>query len=72
MKGLLKRAVSNGEDLEMIYLDNKGNISHRRINILYVYEESFRAYCCAKRQQRTFKFCNVLSIGPMRKVRRGA
>ncbi|MGG0891704.1 hypothetical protein [Cytobacillus horneckiae] len=72
MKGLLNRAAINREELEMIYRDNKGNISQRRINIIYVYEESFRAYCYVKRQQRTFKICNVLSIGPVRNVRKGA
>ncbi|WP_433958833.1 hypothetical protein [Cytobacillus horneckiae] len=72
MTGLLKRAVSNREDLEMIYLDDKGNISQRRIKVLSVYDESFRTYCYVRRQQRTFKICNVLSMGPMRSVRRGA
>ncbi|MBN6888958.1 putative DNA-binding transcriptional regulator YafY [Cytobacillus horneckiae] len=72
MKGLLTRAANRREELEMIYLDNKGNISQRRIKVLSVYDESFRAYCYVKRQQRTFKICNVLSMGPVRSVRRGA
>ncbi|MEK4922046.1 hypothetical protein MKX67_09055 [Cytobacillus sp. FSL W7-1323] len=72
MKGLLIRGVNNKEELEMIYLDNKGDISQRRIKILAVYEDYFRAYCFTKRQQRTFKVSNVLSIGPVRIVRRGA
>ncbi|MCM3324221.1 WYL domain-containing protein [Cytobacillus kochii] len=72
MKGLLIRGVNNKEELEMIYLDNKGDISQRRIKILSVYEDYFRAYCFSKQQQRTFKVSNVLSIGPVRKVRRGA
>lgn len=72
MKGLLIRGVNNKEELEMIYLDNKGDISQRRIKILSVYEDYFRAYCYIKREQRTFKVSNVLSIGPVRKVRRGA
>lgn len=72
MKGLLKRAADSKEILEMIYQNNKGEFSQRRIQIIKVNEESFRAYCFTRKQQRTFKISNVLSVGPVRKVRRGA
>ena len=72
MKGLLERAVESKEVLEMIYQNNKGEFSQRRIQIIKVNEESFRAYCFTRKQQRTFKISNVLSVGPVRKVRRGA
>lgn len=72
MKGILMRAASSEALLEMIYQDNKGNISQRRIRVLVVGEESFRAFCNNRKQQRTFKFENVLSIGPERSIRRGA
>lgn len=72
MKGIILRAVSNGEMLEMIYQDNKGNISQRRVKVLSVNDESFRVYCYSRRQQRTFLMRNVLSIGPARKMGRGA
>ncbi len=72
MKGLLKRAVMNGEVLEMIYLNTKGEISQRRIKVVKLNDESFRAYCFTRKQQRTFKLANVLSVGSVRKVRRGA
>jgi len=72
MKGLLKRAVMNGEVLEMIYLNTKGEFSQRRIQVIKMSEESFSAYCFTRKQQRTFKLANVLSVGPVRKVRRGA
>ncbi|UPO88354.1 hypothetical protein [Niallia sp. Man26] len=72
MKGLLKRAVESNEVLEMIYQNNKGEFSQRRIQIIKVSEESFSAYCFTRKQQRTFKLSNVLSMGPIRKVMRGA
>ncbi|NRG34397.1 hypothetical protein [Niallia circulans] len=72
MKGLLKRAVMNGEVLEMIYQNNKGEFSQRRIQVIKMNEESFSAYCFTRKHQRTFKISNVLSVGPVRKVRRGA
>ncbi|MEZ2716997.1 hypothetical protein [Niallia circulans] len=45
MKGLLKRAVVNGEVLEMIYLNSKGEISQRRIKVIKFNDESFSVYC---------------------------
>lgn len=68
----LKETVESNEVLEMIYLSDKGEISQRRIQVIRVYEESFTAYCFARKQQRTFKLSNVLSMGPTRKVMRGA
>ncbi|AYV67070.1 hypothetical protein C2I06_09385 [Niallia circulans] len=72
MKGLLKRAVESKEVLEMIYQNNKGEFSQRRIQVIKMSEESFSAYCFTRKQQRTFKISNILSVGPVRKVRRGA
>ena len=72
MNGLLKRAVESNEVLEMIYQNNKGEFSQRRIQVIKLNEESFSAYCFIRKQQRTFKLSNVLSMGPTRKVMRGA
>ena len=72
MKGLLFRAAGSGEVLEMIYQDDKGNLSQRRIKVLTLNDESFKAFCYIRKQQRTFKLGNILSIGPVRKMQRGA
>lgn len=72
MKGLLLRTAITGERLEMIYLSAKGDITQRIIKVEKVGEESFRAYCFLKRQQRTFKIDNILSIAPLRHHKRGA
>lgn len=72
MKSLLIRAIENGTILEMIYLDNQGNFSQRRIRVLSIGDESFKTYCYVRKQQRTFKLSNVLSMGPVRGFKRGA
>ncbi|MGG3803190.1 hypothetical protein [Metabacillus fastidiosus] len=72
MRGLLLRAVSNNVVLEMIYQDNKGIISQRKIKVLTLSEDSFRAFCYSRKQKRTFKLGNILSIGPAERVKRGA
>lgn len=72
MRSLLLKAAASEAMLEMIYQDCKGNISQRRIKVLSVKEETFKAYCYIRKQQRTFKVSNILSVGPVRNMRRGA
>ncbi|MBL5767738.1 hypothetical protein [Heyndrickxia sporothermodurans] len=72
MKGLLLKSASTGENLEMIYLSNKGEITQRIIKVEKVGEESFKEYCYKRRQSRTFKLSNVLSIAPLKHHKRGA
>jgi len=72
MKRLLLNAAETSEKLEMIYISNKGEITQRVIKVEKVGEEYFRAYCYTRKQVRTFNMSNILSIGPLRKYRRGA
>lgn len=72
MKCLLLRAAASSGILELIYEDYTGNLSQCKIKILTVNDESFHAYCYMRKQQRTFKMSNILSIGPERKMKRGA
>ncbi|WP_018663809.1 hypothetical protein [Heyndrickxia acidiproducens] len=72
MKSLLLNAVESGERLEMIYISEKGEISQRIIKVLNVEDGSIKAYCCTRRQFRTFKLVNILSVGHLRKYNRGA
>ncbi|EHL78562.1 hypothetical protein HMPREF1015_01512 [Bacillus smithii 7_3_47FAA] len=74
MKGLLKRALESGEIFEMIYLSNKNEISQRKIKVVDISSNTFRAYCFTRRQPRIFKISNVLSIGLVRrrKMNQGA
>ncbi|GIN38435.1 WYL domain-containing protein [Heyndrickxia oleronia] len=72
MKGLLLRAIEAHEKLEMIYLSNKGEITQRVVRVEKVGDQSFRAYCYTRKQVRTFKISNILSIAPLKMHRRGA
>ncbi|MEK3886795.1 hypothetical protein [Bacillus sp. FSL K6-3431] len=71
MIGLLKRAAGSQDKFEMIYLSNEGTISQRIIKVIAVNEIIVKAYCYTRRQFRTFKLSNILSIGSLRQ-RRGA
>lgn len=72
MINIIKRAAESKSSLEMIYLDSKENITQRRIKVLEVKGELFRAYCYTRKQQRIFRFNNVLSVGPIKRYYRGA
>ncbi|MGM0903041.1 MAG: hypothetical protein ACQEXB_18330 [Bacillota bacterium] len=72
MNGILKRALESGQVLEMIYISEKGEISQRKVRIMNITPGSFKAYCFLKRQQRTFKISNVLSVGPVKNINQGA
>jgi predicted DNA-binding transcriptional regulator YafY len=63
MKGILNRAFESGEILTMIYMDDKGQLSQRRIRIRTINDNQFSAYCFTRNKLRTFKMNNVLSIG---------
>ncbi|MBG9585607.1 hypothetical protein [Cytobacillus firmus] len=72
MDGLLLRAQESGEQLEMIYQNGTGEISQRSVKILEVQSDSVKAYCFLRKMPRVFRKDNILSIGPMRKHRKGA
>jgi predicted DNA-binding transcriptional regulator YafY len=67
MMGIIQRAIESGTKLEMIYVSNKNEITHRTVKIKSVGIDSFKAYCYLRKTQRTFMIQNVLSIAPVRK-----
>ena len=50
---------------EMIYMNNNGEISKRRIKVLSVEGNIFKAYCFLRNTKRTFKVGNVLAFVPI-------
>jgi len=67
MGGLLQRSIESQERLEMIYLSAEGVITQRFIKVLKVSPDTIKAYCYTKRQFRTFKRANILSLAPIRR-----
>lgn len=64
MDGLLLRAVEENIPLEMIYLSQDQQISHRKLLVKEVNDEYIRAYCLLRKQIRTFRRENILSLMP--------
>lgn len=64
MDGLFLRSIEENIPLEMIYLSETNELSQRKLIIKEVNEEYIRAYCLLRRQVRTFRRNNILSIMP--------
>lgn len=64
MDGLLMRAIEENIPLEMIYLSDGQQISQRKLLVKEVNDEYIRAYCLMRKQIRTFRRENILSLMP--------
>ncbi|MGG1291352.1 hypothetical protein ABE218_08355 [Bacillus smithii] len=72
MKGMLLNVKESRTPLLMVYMDDKGTVTERFITVKDFDDDYIKAYCHWKKQYRTFKHCNILSIGPVRQRRVGA
>lgn len=70
MKAQILKAFKQQQLVDMMYMANDGGISKRRVKILKVHGESFQAYCFLRKEKRTFKMDNVLSLFPVVKKER--
>jgi predicted DNA-binding transcriptional regulator YafY len=64
MDGLFMRSIEKNIPLEMIYLADNQELSQRRLIVKEVHDEYIRAYCLLRKQMRTFKRENILSLMP--------
>jgi len=72
MEKMLLLSQRNRQEIEMIYMSDKGKITQRIIKVLEINEQNFIAYCYLRHTKRTFKTSNILSIGLIRSHRKGA
>ncbi|MED3563453.1 hypothetical protein [Bacillus xiapuensis] len=64
MEGLLTRSIEEHIPLEMIYLSENQQLSQRKLIVKEVNDEYIQAYCLLRKQVRTFRRENILSIMP--------
>ncbi|SDN15441.1 hypothetical protein [Bacillus sp. OK048] len=69
MDGLLLRSIGENFPLEMIYLSEDQHISQRKLLVKEVNDEYIRAYCLLRKQIRTFRRENILSIMPNNRLK---
>ena len=65
MRSQLLKSRTFNQSLDMMYLAKSGAISKRRIKVIQVGEDSFRAYCYLRGSRRTFRIDNVLALVPV-------
>lgn len=66
----LIKSIERGQIMEMMYLAKDGSVSQRRIKVLQVEGELFRAYCFLRKAKRKFLINNVLALDPVIKRER--
>lgn len=64
MDGLLIRSIEEHLPIEMIYLAENKELSQRKLIVKEINDDYIRAYCLLRKQVRTFKRENILSIMP--------
>ncbi|MDQ1147049.1 putative DNA-binding transcriptional regulator YafY [Bacillus sp. SORGH_AS 510] len=64
MDGLFIRSIEENMPLEMIYLADNQKISQRKLIVKEITDEYIRGYCLLRKQMRTFKKENILSLMP--------
>jgi predicted DNA-binding transcriptional regulator YafY len=64
MDGLFIRSIEENIPLEMIYLADNQEISQRKLLVKEINDDYIRGYCLLRKQMRTFKRENILSLMP--------
>lgn len=61
----IKRSMQYNQILDMIYMDDGGKITKRRVKIFKLKGDLFQAYCYLRGSKRTFKIDNILAAVPV-------
>lgn len=64
MNNLLLRSKNENIPLEIIYLSEDQQFSQRKLIVKEINGEYIRAYCLLRKQMRTFRVDNILSVMP--------
>ncbi|MEK3996657.1 transcriptional regulator [Psychrobacillus sp. FSL K6-2365] len=61
----LMKCMERNQLVEIMYMDSKGNISKRRVEILKFQGDTFQVFCFKRNAKRTFIFESVLACVPI-------
>lgn len=64
MNPLFLRSLKEHIPVEVIYLSQDQQFSQRKLLIIEVNDDYIRAYCLLRKEMRTFRIDNILSIMP--------
>lgn len=66
MNGLLQMSKEEKLPIEIIYISNAGELTHRSIIVKEIQGDIIKAYCLLKQQPRLFNRSNILSAAKQR------
>lgn len=65
MRNELIKCVKRSRLLQIMYMDDKGNITKRTVRVIKINSSTFTGYCYLRDAKRTFKIDNLLAVVPM-------
>ena len=63
---LFKQSLQHKSKIMIFYIDGSNNVTQRIIRVVNIEEDSIVAFCYYRKQVRTFKLNNILSVGPIK------
>ncbi|MGQ4666541.1 hypothetical protein ACUIJN_11990 [Metabacillus halosaccharovorans] len=66
MNGLLRSSKDEKMPIEIMYISEKGEISHRTIVVKEILDSHIKAFCLSKQKPRIFNKSNILSAAKTR------
>ncbi|MCY9109125.1 WYL domain-containing protein [Bacillus atrophaeus] len=67
MNILIKRSLEDRVPIDIIYMKKDGSICKRTIIVKHQNSHDIKAFCCTKKQMRTFLLDSILSCAPVQK-----
>lgn len=67
MRNELLKYVKRSHTLQIMYIDDQGNITKRTVRVIKINRSTFTAYCYLRKSRRTFKINNLLAVVPVKK-----
>lgn len=67
MLNTIKKSMQYKQSLNMICMDEDGQVTKRRVKPFKITGNTFVAYCFLRGSRRTFKIDNVLAVVPVMK-----
>jgi predicted DNA-binding transcriptional regulator YafY len=65
MNQLFRRSINEHIPVEVIYLSEDQKFSQRKLIVKEMHNDYIRAYCLLRKQVRTFRIDNILSVMPV-------
>lgn len=70
MNRTLRMSLEEEKCIDMIYMNKRGELTQRIIKVLEIHEHHIKAFCFMRKEKRTFRKENILSVFMIRSQRK--